>query len=114
MRAEGLEPTRSFEQWHLKPSRLPFRHARKMTESTRRPAPESVGREAVFGPDADPTFLCGDEYIFHYMRELSEKGQRMGKKELVIVTGNELDGRTELEGRKEANFLLQSVLSPSL
>ncbi len=34
VRAEGLEPTRSFEQWHLKPSRLPFRHARKTTYFT--------------------------------------------------------------------------------
>jgi hypothetical protein len=28
MRAEGVEPPRSFEQWHLKPSCLPFHHAR--------------------------------------------------------------------------------------
>lgn len=29
VRAEGLEPTRSYEHGHLKPARLPFRHARR-------------------------------------------------------------------------------------
>lgn len=29
VRAEGLEPTRSLEHRHLKPARLPFRHARE-------------------------------------------------------------------------------------
>lgn len=29
VRAGGLEPPRPFGQWHLKPSRMPFRHARK-------------------------------------------------------------------------------------
>ncbi len=30
MRAEGLEPSRSLEHRHLKPARLPFRHARSV------------------------------------------------------------------------------------
>src|ERR1700761_3019220 len=29
VRAEGLEPSRSFEHRHLKPARMPFRHARE-------------------------------------------------------------------------------------
>jgi DNA-binding transcriptional regulator of glucitol operon len=34
VRAEGLEPSRSFEHRHLKPARMPFRHARKPHERT--------------------------------------------------------------------------------
>lgn len=30
VRAEGLEPSRSFEHRHLKPARMPFRHARSV------------------------------------------------------------------------------------
>jgi DNA-binding transcriptional regulator of glucitol operon len=34
VRAEGLEPSRSLEHRHLKPARMPFRHARKPHERT--------------------------------------------------------------------------------
>jgi transposase-like protein len=36
VRAEGVEPSRSFEQWHLKPSCLPFHHARSGADRTAR------------------------------------------------------------------------------
>jgi hypothetical protein len=34
VRAEGFEPSRSFEHGHLKPACLPFHHARKLHERT--------------------------------------------------------------------------------
>ena len=34
MQAEGLEPSRSFEHRHLKPARMPFRHARAPSDRT--------------------------------------------------------------------------------
>jgi hypothetical protein len=34
VRAEGLEPSRSFEHRHLKPARMPFRHARASASQT--------------------------------------------------------------------------------
>jgi hypothetical protein len=34
VRAEGLEPSRSLEHRHLKPARIPFRHARALSDPT--------------------------------------------------------------------------------
>ena len=62
MRAEGLEPTRSFEQWHLKPSRLPFRHARALTIVERRVSDaESVRAKGLNAPYAEITF----DFVLH-------------------------------------------------
>jgi hypothetical protein len=49
VRAEGLEPTRSFEHRHLKPARLPFRHARALSDPTAVDQRRLVGYAALLG-----------------------------------------------------------------
>ena len=47
VRAEGFEPSRSFEHRHLKPACLPFHHARRAHERTAFDHIESVGRSLL-------------------------------------------------------------------
>ena len=60
MRAEGLEPSRSFEHRHLKPACLPFHHARGLPIVSLGNAPKSVpqGRggalDEFVGPNVEP------------------------------------------------------------
>jgi hypothetical protein len=49
VRAEGLEPSRSLEHRHLKPARMPFRHARAPSDRTAQLVDESVGGLSYLG-----------------------------------------------------------------